>query len=101
MSRTRRFTKMHGAGNDYVVLDGIREELPPIPPLAARLCDRHFGIGCDQLLVARPSRTAAFRMEIYNADGSQVAFVTDATNLLPSRRAGGGGPVVEKTLSCR
>jgi len=72
MSRTLRFTKMHGAGNDYVVLDGIREELPPIPPLAAQLCDRHFGIGCDQLLVARPSRTADFRMEIYNADGGQV-----------------------------
>jgi diaminopimelate epimerase len=72
MNRTLRFTKMHGAGNDYVVLDGIREELPPIPPLASRLCDRHFGIGCDQLLVARPSRTADFRMEIYNADGSQV-----------------------------
>ena len=72
MSRMLRFTKMHGAGNDYVVLDGIREELPPIPPLAAQLCDRHFGIGADQLLVARPSRTADFRMEIYNADGSQV-----------------------------
>jgi len=72
MSRTLRFTKMHGAGNDYVVLDGIREELPPISPLAARLCDRHFGIGADQLLVARPSRAADFRMEIYNADGSQV-----------------------------
>lgn len=40
MSRTLRFTKMHGAGNDYVVLDGIRQELPPIPPLAAQLCDR-------------------------------------------------------------
>ena len=72
MARTLRFTKMHGAGNDYVVLDGIREELPPIPPLAARLCDRHFGIGADQLLVARPSDAADFRMEIYNADGSQV-----------------------------
>ena len=72
MSRTLRFTKMHGAGNDYVVLDGIRQELPSIPPLAARLCDRHFGIGADQLLVARPSRAADFRMEIYNADGSQV-----------------------------
>jgi diaminopimelate epimerase len=72
MSQTLRFTKMHGAGNDYVVLDGIREALPPIPLLAAQLCDRHFGIGADQLLVARPSRTADFRMEIYNADGSQV-----------------------------
>jgi diaminopimelate epimerase len=72
VSRALRFVKMHGAGNDYVVLDGIRDELPPIAPLAARLCDRHFGIGCDQLLVARRSRSADFRMEIYNADGSQV-----------------------------
>jgi diaminopimelate epimerase len=66
------FTKMHGAGNDFVVLDGIRDRLPPLESLAARLCDRHFGIGADQLLVVRPSRAADFRMEIYNADGSQV-----------------------------
>ncbi len=66
------FTKMHGAGNDFIVLDGIRHSLPPIAPLAARLCDRHFGIGADQLLVVRPSGCADFRMEIYNADGSQV-----------------------------
>ena len=66
------FTKMHGAGNDFVVLDGIRQELPPIGPLAARLCDRHFGIGADQLLVVRPSGSVDFRMEIYNADGSQA-----------------------------
>ena len=66
------FTKMHGAGNDFIVLDGIRDALPPIAPLAARLCDRHFGIGADQLLVVRPSTSADFRMEIYNADGSQV-----------------------------
>ena len=70
--RVIEFTKMHGAGNDFVVLDGIRDELPPIAPLAARLCDRHFGIGADQLLVARPGSSAEFRMEIYNADGSQV-----------------------------
>jgi diaminopimelate epimerase len=63
---------MHGAGNDFVVLDGIRAELPPVGPIAALLCDRHFGIGADQLLVARPSGRADFRMEIYNADGSQV-----------------------------
>jgi diaminopimelate epimerase len=67
-----RFTKMHGAGNDFVVLDGIRDELPPLEKLAARLCDRHLGIGADQLLVVRPSRAADFRMEIWNADGSQV-----------------------------
>ena len=72
MSRILPFTKMHGAGNDFVVLDGLRSELPPLEPLARRLADRHVGIGFDQLLVVRPSRTADFRMEIYNADGSQV-----------------------------
>jgi diaminopimelate epimerase len=67
------FTKMHGAGNDFVVLDGVRDALPPIEPIAARLCDRHLGIGADQLLVVRPASSAAdFRMEIFNADGSQV-----------------------------
>lgn len=72
MTRVLEFTKMHGAGNDFIVLDGIRDRLPPLEPLAARLCDRHFGIGADQLLVVRPSRSADFRMQIYNADGSQV-----------------------------
>jgi diaminopimelate epimerase len=66
------FTKMHGAGNDFVVLDALGQELPPLEPLAAQLCDRHFGIGADQLLVVRPSRAADFRMQIFNADGSQV-----------------------------
>jgi diaminopimelate epimerase len=72
VSRVLEFTKMHGAGNDFVVLDGIRDALPPIEPLAARLCDRHFGIGADQLLVVRPSSSADFRMQIFNADGSEV-----------------------------
>ena len=72
MSRELPFTKMHGAGNDFVVLDGLRDELPPPATLAARLLDRHFGIGGDQLLVVRESRVADFRMEIFNPDGSQV-----------------------------
>ena len=70
MTRLLEFTKMHGAGNDFVVLDGLAEELPPLEPLARRLADRRFGIGADQILVVRPSRAADFRMEIYNADGS-------------------------------
>ena len=72
--KTLPFTKMHGCGNDFIVLDGISHELPPLEPLAARLADRNFGIGADQLLVVRPAGTAAadFRMEIFNADGSQV-----------------------------
>jgi diaminopimelate epimerase len=72
VSRFLEFTKMHGAGNDFVVLDGLRDELPPLEPLVRWLADRHFGVGCDQVLVLRPSRAADFRMEIYDADGSQV-----------------------------
>jgi len=72
VSRRLAFTKMHGAGNDFVVLDGLREPLPALEPLARRFADRHVGIGFDQLLVVRPSKSADFRMEIYNADGSQV-----------------------------
>jgi len=72
VSRELPFVKMHGAGNDFVVLDGIRHELPPLEPLARWLADRHRGIGFDQLLVVRPSRTADYRMEIYNADGSRA-----------------------------
>ena len=66
------FTKMHGAGNDFVVLDGIRDALPKLEPIAAAICDRHVGVGADQILVLRESRQAEFRMEIFNADGSQV-----------------------------
>jgi len=72
MSPQLPFTKMHGAGNDFVVLDGLQGELPPLEALAARLLDRNFGIGGDQLLVVRESRAADFRMEIFNPDGSQV-----------------------------
>ena len=70
--RSLPFVKMHGAGNDFVVLDGIRHELPPLEALAPRVADRHLGVGFDQLLVVRESADADFRMEIYNADGSQV-----------------------------
>ncbi len=71
------FSKMHGCGNDFVVLDGIGQVLPDLGAkreLPRFLCDRRFGIGCDQLLVLdRPSRPDAdFRMGVYNADGSQV-----------------------------
>jgi diaminopimelate epimerase len=67
------FTKMHGAGNDFVVLDGIRESLPrDLAAFSRRVSHRQLGIGADQILVVRPSTEADFRMEIFNADGSQV-----------------------------
>jgi diaminopimelate epimerase len=73
MTRSLEFTKMHGAGNDLIVLDGLRDALPDdLGALSRRLADRRFGIGADQVLVLRPSRVADVRMEIYDADGSQV-----------------------------
>ena len=72
MTRALSFTKMHGAGNDFIVLDGLRDALPSLEDLSLKLCDRHFGIGADQVLVVRESRNADFRMEIFNPDGSQV-----------------------------
>jgi len=72
VTRPLPFTKMHGAGNDFIVLDGRDDSLPRLEDLSRHLCDRHFGIGADQLLVVRESPSADFRMEIFNPDGSQV-----------------------------
>jgi diaminopimelate epimerase len=66
------FTKMHGAGNDFIFIDCLKKEVPNLGAVAGRLCDRRFGIGADQLLTVHPSKVADFKMEIYNADGSQV-----------------------------
>lgn len=70
-----RFTKMHGLGNDFVVIDAITQEVDMTPALARRLADRHFGIGCDQILVVEPPSTpdVDFDYRIYNNDGSEVA----------------------------
>lgn len=67
-----RFSKMHGAGNDFVVLDLRDGSPPPDATLAARLADRHFGVGCDQILTIEPPRTpaAVASYRIWNADGS-------------------------------
>lgn len=67
------FTKMHGLGNDFVVLDAREDSLPPMTELAAkRLADRQTGIGCDQLILLEPSDDADFRMRIFNNDGGEV-----------------------------
>ncbi|MCT2400564.1 diaminopimelate epimerase [Novosphingobium mangrovi (ex Huang et al. 2023)] len=74
------FTKMHGLGNDFVVLDARSQPLPPIDAaLATALADRHTGIGCDQLILLEPSDTGDFRMRIFNADGSEVEACGNAT----------------------
>ena len=75
MGNTRtRFTKMHGQGNDFVVLDGVRQALDITPEKARFLADRHLGIGCDQLLIVERAHAPEndFRYRIFNADGGEV-----------------------------
>ncbi len=69
-----RFTKMHGLGNDFVVLNGIDQVVDLSPEQIRRLADRHFGIGCDQLLIVEspPTPDLDFRYRIFNADGGEV-----------------------------
>lgn len=71
---TLRFSKMHGLGNDFVVIDGINQAVALDPARIRRLADRHFGVGCDQvLLVEAPDRSDVdFRYRIFNADGGEV-----------------------------
>ena len=69
-----KFTKMHGTGNDFVVIDGVRQHISLSPEQLRLLADRHFGVGCDQiLLVEKPQhKEADFRYRIFNADGGEV-----------------------------
>ena len=74
------FIKMHGLGNDFVVLDARAHALPEITAKAAcAIADRHTGVGCDQLILLEPSDTADFRMRIFNHDGSEVGACGNAT----------------------
>ena len=68
------FSKMHGAGNDFVVLDALRGPLALTPAQVQRLADRRHGVGADQVLVVEPSRTPGidFRYRIYNSSGEEV-----------------------------
>ncbi|NNM64430.1 MAG: diaminopimelate epimerase [Burkholderiales bacterium] len=69
-----QFTKMHGAGNDFVMLDATREALALSPEQLRLLADRHVGVGADQILVVEPAPSADvdFRYRIFNADGGEV-----------------------------
>ena len=69
-----KFTKMHGLGNDFVVLDAVNQAIELTPAQARFLADRHFGVGCDQILVVeKPARADAdLRYRIFNADGGEV-----------------------------
>lgn len=101
------FIKMHGLGNDFVVLDARAQALPGAmtPPRAAALADRHTGLGCDQLIVLEPAAdaTADFAMRIYNHDGGEVEACGNATRAVgllaggDARIATSGGLLVTRS----
>ncbi len=66
------FVKMHGLGNDFILVDCLKQELNEPEKFAVQYCNRRFGIGADQLLLLYPSEIADFKMKIFNADGSEV-----------------------------
>src|SRR3954468_4750452 len=68
----RRFLKMHGLGNDFVIFDARETPLEMDETRARALADRRTGIGCDQLIVLEPSEAADVRMRIWNSDGGEV-----------------------------
>ncbi|MDD5034646.1 MAG: diaminopimelate epimerase [Methylococcaceae bacterium] len=69
------FVKMHGLGNDFVVIDAVRQSIDLSSQQVRHIADRHFGVGCDQLLLVEPpaSPDADFRYRIFNADGGEVS----------------------------
>lgn len=73
MTQTIRFTKMQGAGNDFMVIDGINQVIHLTVPQIQQLAHRQFGVGFDQLLLVETSEIADFKYRIFNADGSEVA----------------------------
>ena len=74
-----RFTKMHGAGNDYVYVDCVGQSPPKDPvALAKRISDRHFGVGGDGLVLILPSERADARMRMFNLDGSEAEMCGNA-----------------------
>ena len=74
MSSTLAFTKMHGLGNDFVMIDAVRQDIQLTEAQVRYLADRNFGVGCDQLLVVEPAQAPGvdFRYRIFNADGGEV-----------------------------
>ncbi len=91
MAAARPFLKMHGAGNDFVVLDARAHPLDLAPAAAARIADRHRGVGCDQIILIEPDDDAAAFMRILNADGSESGACGNATRCVAALLAGETG----------
>lgn len=100
MTRAIPFTKMHGLGNDFVVVDGRSAPIPAMTSAVARaLGDRRTGIGFDQLIVLEPSDTLDFRVRFFNCDGSEVGACGNGSRAValfhgaPATVETGGGPI--------
>jgi len=98
----RPFLKMHGLGNDFVVVDGRHEPFVPGPELIRLICNRHIGVGGDQLLVIEPATLpgADTRMRIYNVDGTEAQTCLNATRCVAwlLLRESGTSRIVLETL---
>jgi diaminopimelate epimerase len=84
----RRFRKMHGLGNDFVIFDAREAPLEMDADRVRALADRRTGIGCDQLIVLEPSQQADLRMRIWNADGGEVQACGNASRCVASLLGG-------------
>lgn len=95
----RHFHKMHGLGNDFVIVDAREQPFEVTATLAKAIADRRTGIGCDQLIVLEPSQSADLKMRIWNSDGGEVESCGNATRcvvqLTGARRIDSDGGLLE------
>jgi diaminopimelate epimerase len=95
----RHFHKMHGLGNDFVIVDAREMPFDVTPSLARAIADRRTGVGCDQLIVLEPSGSADLKMRIWNSDGGEVESCGNATRcvvqLTGARRIDSDGGLLE------
>jgi len=95
----RAFDKMHGLGNDFVIVDARQEPFDVTPALARAIADRRTGVGCDQLIVLEQSDSADLKMRIWNSDGGEVESCGNATRcvvqLTGARRIDSDGGLLE------
>jgi diaminopimelate epimerase len=95
----RHFHKMHGLGNDFVIVDARQQPFPVTDTLARAIADRRTGVGCDQLIVLEPSDRADLKMRIWNSDGGEVESCGNATRcvvqLTGARRIDSDGGMLE------
>ena len=76
------FSKWHGLGNDFVIVNGLEEKINNYNEMAIQVCDRYFGIGADGLVVILPSAVADFQMRIFNSDGSEAEMCGNVTRCI-------------------